>query len=349
MRFKFVSLFLVFLISACTFQVEVISTPTPQPTEQPTQEALQPFETATPFVTTELSPTPPPLPTFTATTTVTPAAVANNGVSPIRFAPNGTYVDIIDSISAGKSKTYSINAMKGQIMSISIRQNDETTWTSLTMRIIGTDDSILCPRDCEFWRGTLPVTEEYFAIVTAAGDAMDFTMRVAIDPPGRTTQSFIYENKYRNASLSYTDVFAPALFPGAELTRIKPELGLRYIDTEAYTQTNLLEAYFLFGSSTDSQIIASCTEPISFGGPETIVGDETINGVTFTKSTGGGVGAGNIYQQTYYRAVHNGTCYEITYFIHYGNIGNYSGDVKEFDQDALLAAFDETLATLVLK
>ena len=234
-------------------------------------------------------------------------------------------------------------------MSVSFHQTNEAQPTQITMRIIGEDDSVLCARDCPFWRGTLPVTENYYVTVTPSSDARDFIMRVAINPPGAATQSFLYENKYRNASFSYTDLFAPALSAGAQVFRIKPELALQFIDTQSYLNTNLLEAYFLFGSSTDEQDVSNCTEPISFGGPETIVGEETINGVTFTKSEGGGVGAGNIYRQIYYRALYNGTCYEITYFIHYGNIGNYSSEVKEFDQDALLAAFDQTLSTLVLK
>src|SRR5215216_2369800 len=198
MRFKPLSLFLVFLISACTFQMEVLTTPTPQPTE----EVLPPFETATPFATVELSATPLPLPTFTATNTATHATSQSNGVHPIQFAPNGTYVDIIGSIPAGKSKTYSVNAMKGQVMSVSFHQNEEAEPTQITMRIIGEDDSALCASDCEFWRGSLPTTENYYVIVTPSSDAQDFMMRVAINPPGVETQSFLYENKYRNASFS---------------------------------------------------------------------------------------------------------------------------------------------------
>lgn len=145
-------------------------------------------------------------------------------------------------------------------------------------------------------------------------------------------------------------MFAPAFFVGAQVSRIQPELSLQFIDTDSYVNTNLNEAYFLFGSSTDAQIMSTCTQPLSFGGPETIVGEVTINGVTFTKSQGGGVAAGNIYEQTYYRTVHNDTCFEITYFIHYGNIGAYQpGTVHEFDHTALLQKFDQILNTLTLQ
>ena len=353
MKTKLISLILLFT-TACTFRVEVLYTPTPESTET----VIVPVESATPVVSADLSATPLalptntalPLPAFTATVPPTQAPLVTPKVFPIQFAPNGTYVDVIDSILAGRSKTYSINASKGQVMSVSIHQNDQAEWTYMTMWIRGADNSPLCATDCQFWRGVLPSTQLYFVTISAPSDAMDFTMRVSIDPPGTTTQSFLYENKYRNASISYTDEFAPVHFPGAEVFRIAPELALEYIDIAAYTNTNLSEAYLLFGSSTDPDVVSTCTEPISFGGPETIVGNETINGVMFTKSQGGGVAAGNIYEQTYYRTAYNGTCYEITYFIHYGDIGNYvSGTVKEFDRAALLQKFDQTLSTVVLK
>lgn len=347
MRFKHFSLFLILLISACTFQVEVLNTPTPQP---PTQAAIIPFSTSTPIASPDSSATLPPFPAFTATVAPLPMPVTPAEVSPIQFGPSGTYVDVIDSILPGKSKTYSIRAMKGQVMSVSFHQNEESELAYLSMRIIGADDSLLCASYCQFWRGVLPTTEDYYVTVIAGSGVLDFVMRVAINPPGAATQSFLYENKYRNASLTYTDEFAPARFPNAQVTRIDPELTLQFIDTQFFDGTNLGEVYFLFGSSTDSQVIASCTEPLSLGGPETISGETSINGVNFTKSQAVGVGAGNIYEQTYYRTVYHGTCYEITYFIHSTNIGNYEpGAVKEFDHTALIQKFDQILSTLVLE
>jgi hypothetical protein len=341
---------LLLLTTACTFQVEVLETSTPQ---QSTSIAVIPSPaTPTSIVSQDVSVTPPPIPTLSATSTSLPAQVAKpeGTASRIQFSPNGTYADVIDSIAAGKSKTYSINAMKGQVMSVSIHQNEETEWTYITMKIIGADDSLLCVTDCQFWHGVLPATEEYFVTVTPAADALDFMMRVAINPPGMATQPFLYENKYRNASLTYTDRFAPALFPAAQVSKLQPELVLQFIDTQSYANTNLFEAYFLFGSSTDARALSTCTQPVSLAGPETVIGDVTINGVSFTKSAGGGVGAGNIYEQTYYRSTHNDTCYEITYFIHYGNIGNYDpGTVQEFDRAALLRKFDQIFSTLVLE
>jgi hypothetical protein len=48
--------------------------------------------------------------------------------------------------------------------------------------------------------------------------------------------------------------------------------------------------------------------------------------------------------------VYDGSCYEVTYFVHYGNIGNYpAGTVSEFDRTALYQQLDEILGSLILK
>lgn len=347
MRLKFATLLLIIAIPACTFQVDVIETPVPDATALPSQSS-----TLTPIATTELAATSTPILIGDATNTALPAsAITPQGsIFPIQFAPNGTYVDILDSIQAGESKTYSINAMKGQVMSISFHQNAESEWTSITTQIVGVDNSVLCASDCEFWRGALPVTQDYFVTVTPAADASDFAMRIAINPLGTATQSFLYENKYRNAIFSYSDLFAPALLQGAPMYRIEPELTLRFIDTRAFANTNLIEAYILFGSSTDPQIAAACTEPIILDVAETVTGTVMINGVSFTETESSGVGAGNVYEQRHYRALQDGTCFEFTFFIHYGNIGNYDpATVTEFDRGALIQRFEEVFSTFTLR
>jgi hypothetical protein len=346
MRLKLLTLFLIFAISACTFQVDVIETPTPG-------GVALPIESSTPTLvpTSDNSSTPTLVPSISVTNTALPEGGLGS-IFPIHFAPNGTYVDVLDSVKSGVGggRMYSISAMKGQIMSVSFHQNDEAEWTSITVQIKGADKSVLCAGDCPFWRGVLPATQDYYVIVTSAADASDFVMRVAINPPDAATQSFLYENKYRNATLSYIDVFAPASLQGAPMYRIPPELTLQYIDTQSYADTNLIEAYLLFGSSTDSQVVATCTEPVILDAAETVVGEVTLNGVSFTKTESSGVGAGNVYEQTHYRASRNGTCFEFTYYIHYGNIGNHDpSTVTEFDQEALLQSFDEVLSTFTLR
>jgi len=261
----------------------------------------------------------------------------------------------VDSISAGKSKTYSISALKGQVMSISIHQSSEGEWTYIPLEIEGADGTTLCPLlhnvDCTFWRGALPASQDYFVTIRPVADALNFTMRVTILPPSATKQTFKYTANNGVASFFYDDDFAPVRFNEIPVYKVEPEFALQYIDTEAYASTNLLEAYFLFGSTFQSNIVQSCTQPASLGGPESIVGEVNINGINYTRSEAAGVAAGNIYEQIYHRAVVNGTCYEIIFFIHSTNISVYAPDagVKEFDRAALLQRFEDTLSTLLIQ
>jgi hypothetical protein len=307
-----------------------------------------------------------PIPTFTVEVqaviaptedipTITAPTARPSQPNEIRFAANGTYTDITDSIALGSSKTYSINAMKGQIMSISILpQIPDNGWGYIPMQIKGADGSVLCPQpadsECMFWRGVLPSSQDYFVTLTPNGDVPQFIMRVAINPPGKDAQYFQYNNPAIGLSLTYPDTFAPAI-PIVGNYKTDPELALHLIDTEAYDKTNLSEAYLFVSSTSDSQIVATCTEPNqNGGGPEQIVGDEVINGFTFVHSTSDGAGAGNYYQQEIYRMVNKNVCYELIYFIHFTNIGNYTpGTVTEFDRDALIQKFDSIFSTFTIK
>jgi hypothetical protein len=277
------------------------------------------------------------------------------GTYPIRFAPNATFIDVVDSISAGKSRTYSIRALEGQIMSISVRQSSEGEWTYIPIELKGADGTTFCPLpfhiDCTFWRGVLPATQDYFVTLTPVADALNFTMRVTINPPSVAKQTFKYVSKNGIASFFYDDDFAPARAPDTPIYKFTPEFALQYIDTQAYTKTNLLEAYLLFGATSDSSIVQTCTQPASLGAPENVVGNVNINGVDFTRSEATGAATGNIYEQIYHRAAVNGACYEVIFFIHSTNIGVYAPgfDVKEFDHAALLQRFEDTLSTLVIQ
>jgi len=351
MRYKLLVVFLLVNLSACSFQANII-TPPPTSTIPPEPSATLAFPSDIPPL-----PTFTPIPTSTFTQVAPPTALQENvsGAYSIRFAPGGTYADIVDSLSAGTSKTYSINALKGQVMSISIHQSLDGDWTVIPMKIVGANGQTLCPpqenRECYFWRGVLPSTQDYLVTLTPETDVVNFTMRVAIDPPGTTTQEFQYLSASGDTSFSYTDEFAPTRFPGLQLYKVEPDVALEMIDSQLYENTNLIEAYYLFGSTDENDIVESCTQPISFGGTENIVGEVNVNGKQFVRSEGGGVGAGNIYEQIYHRTVINGYCYEITFFFHYANIGNYSPDagIKEFDHTALMQKFESILSTLVIK
>jgi hypothetical protein len=277
------------------------------------------------------------------------------GAFTIRFDPNGTYIDIADDLPAGTSKTYSVRALGGQVMSVSIHQSGQGNWTLTPLAVTGADGAALCPSkingDCYFWRGVLPATQDYFITVSPVVAIHDFRLRVAINPPGTATQSFLYVSESYGASFRYTDEFAPVRFQEMIINKFDPEVALQFIDSGSIDNTNLGQAYFLFGASHDSALVESCIQPVSLGGPETVTGEVNIGGVSFTRSEAAGVGAGNLYEQTYYRAAYNGVCYEATFFVHSTNIGNYPPEtgIEEFDRAALIQKMEGILSTLVIK
>jgi len=350
MRYRLLPIFLMLSLSACSFQVDVL---TPQSVALETQtQTPPPFPANTSTIQPGLflpTDTPPSLPIFTPL-----PPPENSGIYPIRFAANGTYLDIEDGITAGSSKVYSVNALKGQVMSVSIRQSENGNWGTIPMKIIGEDGAILCPlqenRECYFWRGILPVSQDYFITLKPELDVLHFTMRVAVDPPGAINQTFRYLSNDRNVSFSYSDEFAPARFPEGYIYKFKPEFALQFIDSGFYDGTNLDEAYFLFGSSNDKMDVGNCFQPSAGIENEQTVGDVEINGTWFVRSERGGIAAGNIYEQIMYRTVLRSTCYQITFFIHYADVGAYSPELKvrEFDRAGLKQKFEEILSSLVM-
>lgn len=342
-------LLIVLFATGCTFQVEVLNTPMPQGPDS----ILVPYESPTPGI--EPSATAPALPTFTPTPVAdgsSASVTSSPSIEPIVFDANGTSQDVFADLQAGESKTYSLQAFQGQIMSVSIFPNEPEHQGSYALEIKGTDGILLCPFQdyaCLFWRGALPSTQEYLIKVTAQFSDR-FLMKVAIDPPGTASQQFTYADPLGHYTLSYSDEFAPAHFNGGQLYKFAPQLVLQDIDTQQYIPTNLGEAYFMVGTSDDPQQITTCTKPSSLMGPETNVGDVNINGIPYTRSEVQDAAAGNIYETVYHRTLQDGVCYEIIYYLRYGNIGNYTpGDVKEFDRAALLQKFEEILTTITLK
>ena len=318
----------------------------------------------TPTSTPQIEFTPIPIHTAEPQANVKPTADFPTPLSPttlpgqqnvISFAPNGTYTDISDSIGFDSSKTYTVKAIKGQIMSISILpQIPDGGWGYIPMQIKGLDGSILCPQsadsECIFWRGVLPSSQDYFLTLTPNGDVPEFIMRVAINPPGKDAQYFQYNNPATGLSLTYPDTFAPAI-PVVGNYKTEPELALHFIDTGTYEKTNLSEAYLFISSTPDSKVLATCAAPNQSGGaPEQFVDNAVVNGFTFVHSTSEGAGAGNYYEQEIYRMVNKKICYEVIYFTHSTNIGNYPpGVVTEFDRDALMQKFYSVFSTFTIK
>lgn len=350
MRFKLILVLTVFMVSACTFQVDILDAP------QPSEVVLTTPTTSPTILIPSSSATPPPFPTDSSTplppNTPVLATFPSVAALPVVFSANGTFQDIAGNVGTGSKQTYSLNAFQGQIMSVSILPEQAGLQDTFQLEIKGRDGVVLCPIQgaaCPFWRGALPSTQEYLITVNPQ-EGGAYTMRIAINPPGTVSQLFRYFDPQGRFALSHPDDFAPVHYTGVQVTKIPPEFSLQYIDTEQYASTNLGEVYFLIGLSDDPQQVSTCTQPLSFGGPESILGEITINGINFTKSQVEGHAAGNIYEQVYYRTPYHGSCYEVTYFVHYGSIGAYApGTVEEFDRTALYQELDGILATFVLQ
>jgi hypothetical protein len=356
MRYRFLFILLLIGLSACTMQMEVI-TPTSLATE-PGTVTFTPYVAATTTAMIDYqqrTATPAALPTvaFTSAPSSTPFPVDAN-ITPIHFPPNGTYMDVVDSLRYGMSRTYSVAASKGQVMSVSVKQSMQGEWTVIPMQITGADGTVLCPAkadaECTSWRGILPSTQNYLIKLSPPIDVEDFALRVAINPPGVKTQSIQYVSPNTGSSFYYTDEFAPVRNPLPQFTKSEPEVVLAYIDTQAYTGTNLSEAYFLYSSSDEPAVIQNCTQPVSLGGLEEVLGTVEINGVTFVHSRSTGAATGNFYEQGIYRTELTGRCYEAVYVIHSVSAGAFLPTViAEYDREALIQKFEAIVSTLVVK
>lgn len=311
-------------------------------------QVILPTATVVPTAAATFTAIPPTIAPTEGFPTFTPPTVEAGQPIEVRFPPNGTYVDVTDNIVTGGSKTYLLNAMQGQIMSVSVLPQADAAST-ISMQIKGADGSVLCPKSadeqCLFWRGMLPASQDYSITLTPDGEGLQFVMRVAINPLNMGFQYFDFKSA-TGLSLTYPDTFAPAL-PVQGNYKTEPVLTLQLIESDLYEKTNLSEVYLMFSSSADSQIVSACTEPNQngAGGPEYPADEITVNGLTFVHTTAEGAGAGNFYQQEIFRAVQNNACHEVIFFIHFTNAGNYaSGTVTEFNRDAVLRNLEAVLS-----
>ena len=69
----------------------------------------------------------------------------------------------------------------------------------------------------------------------------------------------------------------------------------------------------------------------------------TINNIDFLKETGGGIGAGNIYDWTSYSVMKATTCITVTFVLHSVSAGVYSTEPAPFDKLAESQVFDRVI------
>ncbi len=305
-------------------------TPAATPTQLPSDTPHPPTDVP---ATLTLAPTPIP-PTRPANPTLKFDSAAN--AYRIEFGAGGTWAQYDGTLDdSSKSVRYVLSAMQGQVMSVSIVES----WpffvdVSNGGNLIGNGQRVH-----PFWRGTLPATGDYFVNVRTQMPG-NYTLRVAINLPGRAHQTFDYQHSL--FSLRYSDEFSPTTYAPVGDFKGSPSLILNFINSDFYGPiTNLSEAYFIVNTVADT---GTCTQLTAPG--EILLGTKIFNSNTFTSSQFVGAAAGNIYEQLFYRTALNGTCYEIVFFMHSGNIGNYTpGTVAEFNRAALLQKFEEVLAS----
>jgi hypothetical protein len=112
------------------------------------------------------------------------------------------------------------------------------------------------------------------------------------------------------------------------------------VPTSYRENTNLSEAYFKVGRSTDSEGIQNCAVP---GEGEKLSGSVTVSGYPFAVFTSADAGAGNFYEVTSYRGIVDGDCYALEYTLHSTNIGNYPPEegIREFDHDKVASDMEK--------
>ena len=157
-----------------------------------------------------------------------------------------------------------------------------------------------------------------------------------------------YTDSMHGFSFSHAAVLAVAKSP-AGTTFDTPwrtntqTLGLLFvtgtITKSTQPKTNFSEAKLTVGESNAFDAISSCATPQN---GEIANGPVMINGVSFAKFTMGDAGAGNYYDTTSYRTVHNGRCFAIEYAIHSTSLGAYdpSQGISQFDKAKVIAPLE---------
>lgn len=82
-----------------------------------------------------------------------------------------------------------------------------------------------------------------------------------------------------------------------------------------------------------------------YGGEVTASENVAVNGVSFLKEWGAGLGAGNLYEWTGYSTMKGSNCITITFVLHSANPGVYSTPPPDFDEAAESQIFNQMLDT----
>ncbi|HEY4488087.1 MAG TPA: hypothetical protein VJB97_01045 [Candidatus Paceibacterota bacterium] len=162
--------------------------------------------------------------------------------------------------------------------------------------------------------------------------------QIATSTYATTTFSIVYPREYiADDTYAYTGV------PN------KPIAGVKFTVPQSLTSaTNLSSDTYVSVESLPRA--KSCTGDIYL--PVDVRAEtKTENGVSYSVASSSSAGAGNFYEEFVYALSGTSPCIAVRYHIHSMNIGNFatSTEVREFDRNALLSAFDEIRRSLQLR
>lgn len=159
------------------------------------------------------------------------------------------------------------------------------------------------------------------------------------------TSTIEYRDTALRFSIQYPDIAtsSPVEFAGY-LPRTASPVASFTLPRSMFEGTNLGEAGVYIGATTSPKIVASCETPMPDMG-ELSVSSTTLNGAVFATATSSDAGAGNRYETTVFRAVHDGTCFEIVELLHWADIHNFGPETAEFDKAKFQGYLDAIAAT----
>jgi len=174
------------------------------------------------------------------------------------------------------------------------------------------------------------------------------SQEVAQEPTDPTATWASYASSTMGVSIKYPPTYT--LNPAYAYTGVsakKPIAGISVtIPASMATGTNLGSDTYL--SVEQLPHAKACTGDI-FVAANVKATDMLDNGITYSMATTSGAGAGNRYDETVYAIKDSKPCTAVRYFVHYSAIENYpAGAVTQFDQAALVSAFDQIRRTVTL-
>ncbi len=120
----------------------------------------------------------------------TPTPPPSGGTTRLNFELGATDTVVTGGLAAGQSQDYVLAAQQGQTMMLQLSASGKASVTAVGAQGAN-PQNVMTSSDGMFWRGVLPVTEDYVIRVTAGSAPVNFSLDIAIParitfPPGTT-------------------------------------------------------------------------------------------------------------------------------------------------------------------